>query len=96
MLKIVKISGHSTRYASSRLCDDYEFMYAAISAWGDAYKFTSDRLRANRTLAIMAIDNDGSILKQVPPEFMSDVEFVKYALAKNPRSLKHVKNHIKM
>ena len=94
VLKELKIEGNQLEFANEELRNNYDLCAAAISQNFSAIRFCSDRLKANKEIALLAIGNaniknhDGITAKEVFENIISqkltdDLDFMLEAFVAN-------------
>tara|TARA_R110002126_G_scaffold291807_1_gene459724 strand:+ start:174532 stop:177090 length:2559 start_codon:yes stop_codon:yes gene_type:complete len=83
-LEVAETAAQSSPYAlefiSPVFTDDEAFMRDAITAHAEAYKFASDRLKADANLALLALKGQPYLYNEVVPTLKQDQKFVRKAL----------------
>lgn len=85
VLMSVSLVGENLKYASSKLQDDAEIVLNAVknSACETAFKYASERLRGNETIAKAAIKNFWDACQYLSPEGRNNKEIMLYVLKKD-------------
>lgn len=65
-------------------CDDEELIRTAVTYFGSAFQYASNRLRGFEDIALLAIEKEPSAYKYIAPQLKDRYEFVKEALARQP------------
>lgn len=85
--EIADVGAQSSPYAlefiSPVFTDDEAFMRDAITAHAEAYKFASDRLKADENLALLALKGQPYLYNEVVPTLKHEQKFVRKALGIN-------------
>jgi hypothetical protein len=87
----VSQNGCALAYASSNLCNDKETVILAINnSFGNALYFASSKLRNDLDMVRSAVRIDGNNICYASNSLKQHHEVLIYAIAQNPRSVKHV------
>ncbi len=88
-------SASALQYASPRLKDDPDVVFAAVQSSGKALQFASNRLRNDPRIVLAAVHEDGTVLEHASKRLRSDPSVVRAAVASDGKALEFASTAIK-